>query len=143
MTKNNFRLKHALHNEEVCKHLSLNQDFCDWQITTAFYAALHFVSYKIFPFQVPSLEGKKTLIENLDQYFNYNNPKRLSKHELLSNLVNTNCAGISPDYDWLIDMSMTARYKNYTSDKDIASKAMRLMLAIKKACVTDKEIASL
>ena len=57
--------------------------------------------------------------------------------------MNTNCAGISPDYDWLIDMSMTARYKNYTSDKDIASKAMRLMLAIKKACVTDKEIASL
>ncbi|MCU0375446.1 MAG: hypothetical protein MUF24_09070 [Chitinophagaceae bacterium] len=69
MKKNNDRLNHALHNEAVCDYLELRVDFPDWAITTAFYAALQFVSYKIFPFEVQAIEGKKTWIESIDDFY--------------------------------------------------------------------------
>ncbi len=143
MKKNKDRLKHALHNESVCNYLEVKQEFADWVITTAFYSALHFVSYKIFPFQVKSIQDKNTSIENLDQFSNYNNPKRKSKHELLAELVFKNCPKISEDYDWLLDMSMTARYSYYQHDKEIANKAKRLMTVVKNECVTKTELAEL
>ena len=87
MTKNNERLRHALHNESACNYLSLREDMSDWVITTSFYASLHFLAFKIFPFNVPALGGKTTSIESVDHYYNYNNTKKKSKHELLSNLA--------------------------------------------------------
>ncbi len=134
MERNNERLNHALHNELVCNYLELKQEFADWIITTSFYTSLQFVSYKIFPFEVPAIEGKKSIINNIDQLHRYNNTKSLSKHDLLANLVEQQCAEISPDYDWLLDMSMTARYHNYQHDKEIANKALSLMRKIKKFC---------
>lgn len=59
MAKSKERFQHGEHNEEVCDLLALNQKFSDWTITTAFYAALHFVSYKIFPF---SYKADKNII---------------------------------------------------------------------------------
>ncbi|MEJ7683795.1 MAG: hypothetical protein WKG06_39235 [Segetibacter sp.] len=47
--KNKERLDHAIHNENVCSYLELKKEYADWIITTAFYSALQFVSYKIFP----------------------------------------------------------------------------------------------
>lgn len=143
MKKNNDRLKHAVHNEAVCNFLDTNVLFADWTITTAFYSALHFINYKIFPQTVSSIEGKKTIIENIDQYSSYNNPKRVSKHELLSDLAAKHCTAISEDYDWLLDMSMNARYKHYQHDKEIANKARRLLLVIKTHCATIQEIKAL
>lgn len=134
MKKNNERLEHALHNEKVCDYLELKQEYADWIITTAFYSALQFVSYKIFPFEVPAIGGKKTEISTIDQYHNYNNPKRISKHDLLADLVAKHCHDIHPDYDWLLDMSMTARYSNYQHDKEIASYARSLLKRVKKHC---------
>lgn len=134
MTKNNDRLKHALHNEAVCDYLELKVDFADWAITTAFYASLQFVSYKIFPFEVQAIEGKKTRIESIDDFYRYKGDRKLSKHDLLADLVEQKCNPISPDYDWLLSMSMTARYMNYQYDKPIADKARYLMRKIKKYC---------
>lgn len=127
MTKSDDRLNHALHNEAACDYLELGVDFADWTITTAFYAALQFVSYKIFPFEVPSIEGKKTKIESIDDYYRYKSDRKLSKHDLLADLVEKQCNQISPDYDWLLSMSMTARYSSYQHDKPIADKARALM----------------
>lgn len=135
MTKNNDRLNHALHNEAVCNYLELKQEFTDWIITTSFYTALQFVSYKIFPFEMPSIGGKKTVINSIDDFYRYNNSRKLSKHELLADLVEKNCPKIAPDYDWLLSMSMTARYTNYMHDKVIANKARLLMKGIKKVCM--------
>lgn len=106
MTKSNDRKNHALHNEAVCDYLELREEFADWIITTAFYAALQFLSYKIFPFEVPAIEGKKTRIDTIDDFYLYRNSNKLSKHELLADLVEKHCTKISPDYDWLLSMSM-------------------------------------
>ncbi len=81
MKKNNERLNHALHNEAVCNYLELKADFSDWTITTAFYAALQFVSYKIFPFEVAAIGGSKTKIESLDEFYRYKTERELSKHD--------------------------------------------------------------
>jgi hypothetical protein len=134
MTKSNDKLNHAIHNEAVCDYLELKVEFSDWTITTAFYASLQFVSYKIFPFEVPSIEGKKTKIENIDDYYRYKSDRKLSKHDLLADLVEKHCNQISPDYDWLLSMSMNARYLSYQHDKQIADKARGLMKKIKKFC---------
>lgn len=115
----------------------------DWIITTSFYASLHFLAFKIFPFNMPSIAGKSTSIESIDHYFNYNNTKKKSKHELMSSLAFEKCPNISEDYDWLLDLSMTARYQHYRNDKEISNKAIRLMKVIKKECCTEKEIAEL
>lgn len=143
MKKNKQRLRHALHNESVCNYIELNQEFADWVITTSFYSCLHFVSYKIFPFEVKSIQGKSTTIENIDQFSNYNNTKSKSKHQLLADLVSKKCPKISEDYDWLLDMSMNARYSYYQQDKEIAQKAKRLMTLIKNECASGIEISDL
>ncbi len=136
MKKNNERLNHALHNEAVCDYLDLKPQFADWIITTAFYSALQFVSFKIFPFEVPSIEGKKTKIDSIDDFHRYKGDRKLSKHDLLADLVYKNCISISPDYDWLLSMSMNARYASYQHDKEIANKARTLLKKIKKVCIS-------
>ena len=128
-------LNHGSHNEAACTYLiNSPTDLSDWVITAAFYTSLQFVSYKIFPFQVDAIAGKKTTIEDISQYSNYGNPKRLSRHELLDALVAKHCGEISEDYTWLMDMSMTARYVNYQQPKPVAGKALALMTKIKKHC---------
>lgn len=134
MKKNDERLNHALHNEAVCEYLQLKVEFPDWVITTAFYTALQFVSYKIFPFEVPTIGGKKTKIESLNEFYLYKTDRKMSKHDLLADLVNKHCGVISPDYDWLLSMSMTARYSNYNHSREVALKSVNLVKKIKKYC---------
>lgn len=136
MKKNSESLNHALHNEQVCNYLELRVEFCDWVITTAFYTALQFVSYKIFPFEVSSIGGKKTKIESLDQFYNYQQNRKLSKHNLLADLVAKHCNSISADYDWLLSMSMNARYISYSHDREVASKSVNLVKKVKKFCTS-------
>jgi hypothetical protein len=50
MSASSESFAHGEHNEKACDLLALNQGFPDWVITTAFYASLHFVTSKIFPF---------------------------------------------------------------------------------------------
>lgn len=134
MKKDQQRLQHALHNEKACEHLLAGQDLSDWVVTTAFYASLHFVSYKIFPFSIKSKEGNSIKIENVDQYKNFNSNSNLSRHHHLANLVAKYCPPIHPDYDRLLSLSMTARYDHYQTDSLVANMAIRLMKTIKKHC---------
>ena len=134
MQKNRERLQHALHNEQVCDYLVLKVEFADWVITTAFYASLQFVSYKVFPFELPSIDGKKTKIESLDDYYRYNLGRNASKHQLLADLVEKYCNSISPEYDWLLSISMNSRYSNYQQDNLVSQKAVNLMKKIKLYC---------
>lgn len=137
MTKPNDRLAHAMHNEDVCNHLSLKEEFADWTITTAFYSALHFVSHKIFPFKVKAIEGKMTDIETLDQYYSYSKSlkKSISKHELLLELVGEKLTEETYNYyDWLYSSANTARYHHYQHPPEISNRAITYMNKIKKAC---------
>ena len=135
MTKDNQRLEHALNNEEVCNHLSLQPSFQDWIATTAFYAALQFVTYKIFPFEISDNKGGKVLVPSLEFYQKrFVSDIKISKHKVLCDLVGKRCPEISPEYDWLLSISYTARYNNYRTSPQIADKAKRLMNEIKKYC---------
>ena len=142
MTKIDQFLNHGNHNEAACNYLTnASTDFSDWVITTAFYTALQFVSYKVFPIQVNAPERKTTSLNDISQFSNYSNPKRLSRHELMDQLVAKHCGDISEDYSWLMDMSMTSRYTNYQQPKQVASKAVTLMQKIKKYCIAQKATA--
>ena len=137
MAKNDYYLKHAQHNEKVCQHLSLNQEFTDWVITTAFYSALHYISYKVFPFTIPSSNGEPSItVNSIDQYYNTpsGSSKNLSKHQLLAKLADLHCSPICEDYRWLLDMSMNARYSNYQHMVQVSQRAMSLLTKIKKHC---------
>lgn len=106
----------------------------DWVITTSFYSALHFVSYKIFPFQVPAPGGKKTAINNVDELSNYNNTKGLSRHQMLQDICYKKCPEIADAYSRLKDMSMTARYSTFRHSKEVANSARVLLKKIKEHC---------
>ena len=138
MTKTNERFLHGEHNEKACEYLVLNAEFRDWVITTAFYSALHFIASKIFPFDAASIEGKKTQIQNIDQYYNYSKAKsrNISKHELLLDLIDKRISDNNAYeyYDWLLSTATTARYGHYQYDQEIANRAVTYMRKIKAFC---------
>jgi hypothetical protein len=141
MTKTNERFQHGEHNEKACDYLNLNAEFRDWVITTSFYSALHFVSSKIFPFDVPAIEGKKTKIESIDQYHKYYNNtmgkgRNVSKHELLLDLVETRVSQAFEFYDWLFSIASTSRYSHYQHQAEISNLAISYMRKVKKICST-------
>ncbi len=132
-TKSKERFEHGEHNEKVCDLIAANGGFPDWSITTAFYAALHFVTFKIFPFKQKA--GEVTMeFETIGQWQDFKRYTSVKRHELLKDLVAIHLPAIHPDYDWLLSMSMTARYHHYQHEPLIADKAVRLMKTIKKAC---------
>ena len=138
MAKSNERFLHGEHNEEVCDLLALHKKYPDWTITTAFYAALHFVSHKIFPFAY-KVDGKNTLkFESLEQWQQFKSYASNKRHELLKDLVARHCETIYPEYEWLLGMSMTARYHRFQYDQLVVDKAVRLMKQIKRACQPQK-----
>ena len=142
MQKPTKYLDHGNHNEEANEYLELRKEkFADWVITTAFYSALHFVSYKIFPFEVRSAEGEKKLITNIDEYKRSMTNGRDSKHTILAELIRKNCSDISKDYNWLLAKSMNARYEEYQQPTEYGNRARTLMKRIKTYC-TRKEFVS-
>lgn len=56
--------EHANHNAELCDLLLNNGRFNDWVVTTAFYAALHFVNYILFP-----LKFQDKTFYNFNKYY--------------------------------------------------------------------------
>lgn len=134
MAKSKDRFIHGEHNEKACDLLALQKEFPDWTITTAFYSALHFVSYKIFPFKHKIDTNKTINIENLEQWQQFKSYTSTKRHELLKDLVAKYCTNIHPEYEWLLGLSMTARYHQFQHDQLIVNKAVRLMKQIKKAC---------
>lgn len=129
--KKEKRLDHAKHNEEICKIIHEKGGFSDWVITTSFYCALHYVSYKIFPLKDITSNGNQFEIKTLDEYYRF---KQLDcgKHVALSDLVYTHLPAISPDYDWLMSLCLKARYQNYQLNVQDEERALKLLEAIKK-----------
>jgi hypothetical protein len=103
--------QHAIHNEAACDFLLSGNQFNDWVVTTAFYAALHYVQHEIFPLS----EGGNTYAD-FNVYFGKvlkQRNQRLNKHSATLQLVGTRLPGCLPYYRWLYDACMTARYTNY------------------------------
>jgi len=77
--------QHAIHNEAACDFLLSGNQFNDWVVTTAFYAALHYVQHEIFPLS----EGGNTY-SDFNVYFGKvlkQRNQRLNKHSATLQLV--------------------------------------------------------
>lgn len=127
------RIEHALHNEEICNLLSTTK-FKDWVVTTAFYSALHFVRHKIFPIKKKTEKGETFKIESFNQYSKAFNPKQLGKHELILDLVRTECPEAYADYLWLFNTCMNARYHDFKVSERVANKTVEKLHIIKEFC---------
>ena len=122
---------HAEHNELVCEFLSQDGRFNDWVVTTAFYSALHYVSYELFPLE----EGEITF-GSLDEVCStkltgFSNPAK-NKHNMLKSLVQAKCSKrCSALYRKLFDRCMNARYVNYQVSKQSADDALQTLKNLK------------
>lgn len=129
------RLRHAQHNAGFCRFL-LHTKYNDWKVTSAFYAALHYVRNKIFPINERSFEGKTVVVKSFDEYQRSFNPKHLGKHQLLANLVKKYCPLISKQYSWLFFACIAARYNDHNVPIKTASKAYEFLNKIERVCIS-------
>lgn len=129
-----IRLEHAQHNEKACMRIDDLQDFPDWVITTAFYSAIHYIQFKIFP--LTDHNGKGIVIyKSFVEYDKAENPIRTdSRHKVILKLVKKYCPQIEPEYRSLFDTCLTARYSNYKVIPDATVKAKEDLLIIKSYC---------
>jgi len=120
---------HAIHNEETCDFLLSSGKYNDWVVTTAFYSALHYICYELFP-----LERNDEIYNNFEAYHrsNYNKENSDSKHSSIIKLINTELPSCNMFYRSLFDQCMKARYINYMVSNDFALKAKRNLDNIKR-----------
>jgi len=132
MAKNS--LDHALHNESVCKYLNKKPECADWVITTAFYSALHFLRSKIFPLDLIE-NGKKIKFTDFDSYCSTKQIAK-GKHRTFSDLVEKEVPdpNLAVQFNWLKDMSWTARYNSYNFDRTYSNFALEKLKLIKSFC---------
>ena len=106
------KLAHANHNSEVCDYLTKQEDFADWVVVTAFYAALHYVDHKMFPLKHKGYDGHKIKVSSVDEYKNIMRDDR-APHTVRVDLVGRYCSEVSPSFRWLKSLAHTVRYMNY------------------------------
>lgn len=138
MIKPHPRLNHALRNESACNHLIASGEFPDWVITTAFYSALHFIRYKIFPITI-----EEETFDTLDDYTKRSNALYgKSAHSLLRKLLNNKFRKeLAAPYNELFDSCNNARYCDYNvCDKEVTN-ALNNLADIKKYCNTGKPVS--
>lgn len=119
--------EHALHNEQVCEFIHKENKYHDWTVTTAFYSALHFVQFEIFPFD----DGFGNIYHSFDHYYAEKIRHRMSKHEATHQLVAKHLKTCNAKYKWLMDTCRTARYNNYKILPKVADEAVENLKFIK------------
>lgn len=141
-----FRRAHAEHNGAVCDYLSQVDEFDDWVVTTAFYAALHWMRSHLFPRTVPATDGEsRESIANFEAYRTWHGStlgRRTSPHQLLLELSRSDCPGeIFSAYKSLHDQCMAARYVDYRTKKKTSVKARRSLERIRDFCQAGQDAA--
>ena len=133
------KLDHAKHNAETCRFLREDGKFLDWVVTTAFYAAIHYVDHALFPRQYPDPEtGKVRRFESLDNLYRVykNGSGNLDKHSYRTLLVDDIFPEFSIDFKKLRDLCSTARYNDYQVVPKIADHCVECLGNIKEICET-------
>lgn len=133
----NQHINLAQHNEQACDYLNSSNRYFDWVITSAFYAALHYVSAVIFPLQY-DLEGETETVNDVGTYRECIR-SRENKHKLMVTLVYKHCRGIGYSYRTLLNLSYAARYETTCHTRLYSDQARRYMTAIKAYCVDDNQ----
>lgn len=129
-------LSHARHNKEACEHLLQSGKFNDWVITTAYYSALHYANYELFPksYAHPRTGNVKNY-SCFDEYYNDRSIISTTKHGLLLELVEDNMDDeVSEAFSSLKELCWTARYENYDQDVDLARESYNNLLEVSEFC---------
>ena len=112
-----YSLAHAKHVHAVHEHLCNKTTFFDWQVVTAFYSALHYVTHKLFVVPRPLPHDATRLVSTFSAYASAVNqhirPAYIPPHDLRKQLVAEHCSDIADAYERLFDAANSARYKNF------------------------------
>lgn len=124
-------LQHAAHNEAVCDYLNAGKDCWDWVVTTAFYSAMHYAYFQMFPLE----EGGNTYTSFEEYYRSVEQLKpkniRMNKHECTAALVIRQVPKAASYYRALSDASWNARYHDYKIPQQNATRARMELSQIK------------
>ena len=119
---------HGEHNEALCQKLLSENVYKDWVVTTAFYSAIHFIDYKLFP-----LEHDGKIFNNISDIRRHLNSP--SPHAARKRIVSIYLADQVANYDFLDKNCRNARYNNYAISLDKAQKASQRLALVKSACL--------
>lgn len=133
-TSGNHHREHAEHNEEVFNYLRQDLNYIDWVITTAFYAALHYVEFSVFPLKL-NFAGKPKEFKNLEEYHDFIGKK--GKHQTRLKIVKDELSACRRFYEELFSLCMTARYHDYkfNNPKQIEKRVEKCLSKVKKTCI--------
>lgn len=118
-------------NAELSEHLSIKGNYDDWVITTAFYAAIHYIDHKLFPVKDEHRNVTYTDIIHAKTILK----KQESPHATRKTLVGMYMIEIIPAFNFLYDACMFSRYKSYKVKKWQVEKAKRSLEKIKNFCI--------
>ncbi len=118
---------HGEHNNRLCDELYENGRYPDWVLTTAFYAALHYVEHLLFKGPVP-LTPYRSIRAAQDHY-------RAVKHEARQYLLDDHQPEIADKYRYLHQMSHNARYIDYQVSGDAVRLCRLYLNDIREFCM--------
>ena len=129
-----FRLDHARHNLAACEALRQQGGYRDWVVTTAFYAANHYVRAHIFPITELWIDQQVT-----DPTYGAYCARRGLKtnHGQLKKLVRRHAKTLYARLDRLLEASWSSRYNDYQVTETVEKTALQDLQAIIDACDPD------
>ena len=131
---NCINIDHAKHNERACNYLNKKPEFSDWIITTAFYAALHYVRHKIIPYSYTDLSGNRKTYNDFEILFENFRKENEGRHGFQKRFVEENVHVIRFEYQRLHELCQNARYYNYQYNRGDSDKAREYLKTIKDFC---------
>ena len=135
------RLDHARHNHKVCLLLH-RESIWDWTVTTAFYAALHYVQFALFPLHITRPDGGTAVYRTFEEFCRLEwefVPEKRGKHGVLVELVEDHLPFITAECRALKDLCWTARYDDYVISPMRADHAVRCLKAVRDSCLPDSQ----
>lgn len=119
----------AEHNRDICYLLNNSEEYAnDWIITTAFYSALHFLDYYLYPY-----ENFNSFQENYRFLKNQPN-NNISQHQCRLNIISVRAKNLSSFFKLLYDASRNARYYDYKIDDKSTKNALNALKQIESLC---------
>jgi len=119
---------HGRRNQALSIELFSGNKYYDWVITTAFYAAIHYVEDKILPKTINGIHCKS--LNDVKKAYVMSGRHQARERLVFENLPLT-CAA---KYKWLDDQSRNSRYVTYKISKPLAEKALEYLEVIHAAC---------
>lgn len=107
-------------------------------ILLAFYAALRYVNYFLFPLEVTDRQGRTSEAATLDEYIQRSG-ERGPKHEVRLRLLEAKDANVADAYHRLWDSADKARYGLESFPQALADQSVRLMDEVKDCCIKKEQ----